>query len=226
VKAHIRRRPRLVLLALAAAALLTATATAAAGQNTYAFRSTPDGQAAARAATLSVLDLGTGWKVHSEKPDLTVDLRCPYFHPKVSDLVVNGAVSTRFEQTGLVVHSEAEVLQTAKMVQTDFARSVGSEAWLRCTRESVRKHPGAHSKLVSLRTLKLPDSLGAYAKAYRMRIDVTTKSGRVPLAADIIVIARGRAEITLDTTMLLSSVPTLYPNEVVWARMLVGRARM
>jgi hypothetical protein len=191
----------------------------------YTFRSTPEGQAAARAATLSVLDIGSGWKVHSEKPDLTVDLRCPYFHPKVSDLVVNGAVSTRFEQTGLSVHSEAEVLQSAQMVQTDYARSVGSAGWLRCTRESLRKHPGAHSKLVSLRPLKLPGTLGSYAKAFRMRIDVATTNGTVPLVSDIFVIARGRTEITLDTLLPLSSVPALYPNEIVWARMLVGRAR-
>jgi hypothetical protein len=40
---------------------------------------------------------------------------------------------------------------------------------------------------------------------------------------DVLAVGRGRTEITLATTMPLASVPTLFGNELVWAKALVGR---
>jgi hypothetical protein len=73
---------------------------------------------------------------------------------------------------------------------------------------------------VSLRPLKLPAALGQYVTAFRVRVDVATKRGKVPMVVDVFAIGRGRTEITLP----LTSVPSLHPNELVWARMLVSRA--
>jgi hypothetical protein len=77
---------------------------------------------------------------------------------------------------------------------------------------------------VSLRPLKLPAALGQYVTAFRVRVDVATKRGKVPMVVDVFAIGRGRTEITLDATLPLTSVPSLHPNELVWARMLVSRA--
>ena len=54
--------------------------------------------------------------------------------------------------------------------------------------------------------------------AARCRIDLRASSWPVPRR-------RGRAELTLQTTMPLEWVSTLFPNELVWAKALTGRIR-
>ena len=55
-------------------------------------------QAAAKAVTLKAADLGPGWKGGPKKPDLSQDDKCV---TKVSDLVITGAASSKFQGPGV-----------------------------------------------------------------------------------------------------------------------------
>ena len=58
-------------------------------------------QAAAKAVTLKAADLGPGWKGGPKKPDLSQDDKCM---TKVSDLVITGAASSKFQGPGRLCH--------------------------------------------------------------------------------------------------------------------------
>jgi hypothetical protein len=212
-----------VLAATAAAALaLTATATAAGGRKV---KMTAADQAAARISVLSPSDMGSGWTRHPVKPDLTTNSGlCKGFAPKESDLVVTGATSVKYTQVGAVVEAEAVVMRTEKMLQRDWQRTIASPKLLPCLRTLLKKQSTAKTRFVSIRPLRFP-SVAAYTSGWRIRMDVKTKAGKLPMVLDIITFGRGRTELTLSTTMPLESVPTLFPNEIVWAKTLAGRAR-
>jgi hypothetical protein len=54
-------------------------------------------------------------------------------------------------------------------------------------------------------------------------MDVKADSGKIRMVTDIVAFGHGKTEMTLATTMPLTSVPAMFPNEVVWAKMLAGR---
>jgi hypothetical protein len=212
--------------AIAALAALACAATASAAHVDYKVHTTADGQAAARAAVLSVLDLGSGWKGGPVKPDLTNDTRCPNYNPKDSDLVRIGAAATRFTQPGMDVRSDAQVLANAKMVNLDWQRSVGSRTYLACARATLKQAAAkGKTRFISVRPIAIP-RIGDRSLAFRVILDVKTKDGRVIRAAvDSVAVIRGDTEIALTTTMPLASAPTLFENELVLARLLVARVR-
>jgi hypothetical protein len=210
--------------ALGAAALLTfaLAATAAAG-NTEKFKLNTADNEAARAVTLTAADVGPGRTQLAMKPDLTADdTHCPNFNPKSSDLVVTGAAATKFDQAGARVQSEVELMRTPKMVQRDWQRSVSSPNFLPCLRSMFKKQSSAKARFVSFRRLQLPQ-VAPYSAGYRYVADITTTSGKIRMAVDILVFGRGRTEITLSTTMPVTSVSALFPNEIVWAKALARR---
>jgi len=110
------------------------------------------------------------------------------------------------------------------MLQRDWQRTIASPKLLPCLRTALQKQSTAKTRFVSIRPLKFPQ-VTDYTGGWRIRIDVKTNAGKVPMVFDIISFGRGRTELTLSTTMPLQSVPTLYPNEIVWAKTLVGRVR-
>jgi hypothetical protein len=206
-------------------AALVSTATATAGGDTYKLRATPAGQAAARAATLTMADIGSGWTGGSKKPDLSVGGGCANFHPKTSDIILTGAAATTYKQPGVMLESESQVMRTAKMVQLDWQRSVGSPHFLECVRSLYKKSSRPKARFVSVRRLEIP-SIATYTAGFRVMIDVPAKAGKVRMVYDIVAVGRGNTEIILATTMPLASVPTLFPNEIVLARTLASRIRV
>jgi hypothetical protein len=217
------RHSRVRSLAGAAIAVLAFTATAVAGDGSYKLRATTAGNAAAQATTLSKADVGTGWTGGPTKPDLSAP-GCPGFHPKTSDIVLTGAAATKYDDVGMRVESDSEVMRTEKMLKLDWHRTVESPRFMPCLRSILAKSTDAKAKFVSLRRMTLP-AIARYTLGLRIVIDVTTKSGKIRMVSDLVAVGDKSTEIVLTTTMPLASVPTLFPNELVWAKMLAGRIR-
>ena len=147
-------------------------------------------QAAAKAITLKLSDLGAGWKGGPTKPDLTSDT-CP---TKRSDLVLTGAARSQFQGSGVFVSSEANVLRTAAMVRTDWQRTVANPAFWACGKRELANAPGA--KLVSLKKVAFPKMAG-YSARYRVLYDYGKAGSPALVLIDLIMVGRGRSEITL-----------------------------
>lgn len=216
-----RRRRRLAGL-LACVGALVAAGTALADQIGIHYNAAD--QAAARRAVLKKADLGTAWSGGASKPDLTSDTGCPDFNPKQSDLVVTGAAASHFRHSsGLDVISQAELFQTARMVQLDWQRTAIAPQVLPCLRKAVAKElTSGTTKFVSLNRLAFP-RLTAQTLGFRTLLDVTGASGTVRVLIDVIGIGRGRYEVTLVMTAPYASRVSVKEAEVRLARVLLSR---
>jgi hypothetical protein len=186
------------------------------------------GQAAARAAVLTKADLGTapGWTGGAKKPDLSSTPPCPGFRPKQSDLVVNGAAETVFKQPAIQFDSEAQVLQTAHMVKLDWQRTVIAPQILPCLRIAVAKSAGTSAHVTSIRRTAFP-RVATFTSAIRILLDVKTSGSTTPVTVfvDVVLVGRGRTEITLTTTAPLLASTAVRAAEIRLARILAGRVR-
>jgi hypothetical protein len=186
------------------------------------------GQAAARAAVLTKADLGTapGWTGGAKKPDLSSTPPCPGFRPKQSDLVVNGAAETVFKQPAIQFDSEAQVLQTAHMVKLDWQRTVIAPQILPCLRIAVAKSAGTSAHVTSIRRTAFP-RVATFTSAIRILLDVKTSGSTTPVAVfvDVVLVGRGRTEITLTTTAPLLASTAVRAAEIRLARILAARVR-
>jgi hypothetical protein len=206
-------------------ASLAWTAIATAGSDNYTMRMAPSGKAAARAVMLTQSDVGAGWTGGLVKPDLSIGARCANYHPRLSDLVLNGAAKATYKQPGFGLSSAAQVLGTANMVRLDWQRSVASPHFIACMRTAAVK-AAKHFKatVISLRPLAVP-RMGDFSGGYRMVIDYAAKNGKVRMVIDTVAFASGRTEMALTTTMPITGVATLVPNEAVLAKLMLARAR-
>ncbi|MEO9176068.1 MAG: hypothetical protein ABI317_11205 [Gaiellales bacterium] len=188
---------------LSTALLLTLTivaSAAASGSDQEQVKLTPAGQAAARSAILRLADLGpvsgfTGGPVtpgESSTPD------CATYHPKQSDLVKNGDAESSFSQKNILIESEATVLASAAMVQTDWQRTVRPEL-AGCLRALFARSLGASGKVVSVSDLSFPQ-VATYAHGYRAVLQVVKAGTTSRVVSDFILFGRGRTEITLNVT--------------------------
>jgi len=205
-------------------ALVVVVAAAAAEKPRIQF--TRAGQAAARAVVLTRADLGTGaWSGGATKPDLSPPPTCPNFHPKQSDLVVVGAADTQWQDAAAHrrVESEAVVMQTARMVQLDWQRTVLSPQTVPCLRSTFAKESTATTRFVSFDPLALP-GLSGDLRAFRAVAEVSGSGGTIKVAVDLVLIARGRTEITLTTTTLLANASAVAALETRLAGLLASRA--
>jgi hypothetical protein len=186
------------------------------------------GQAAARAAVLTKADLGTapGWTGGAKKPDLSSTPPCPGFRPKQSDLVVNGAAETVFKQPAIQFDSEAQVLQTAHMVKLDWQRTVIAPQILPCLRIAVAKSAGTSAHVTSIRRTAFP-RVATFTSAIRILLDVKTSGSTTPVTVfvDVVLVGRGRTEITLTTTAPLLASTAVRAAEIRLARILAARVR-
>jgi hypothetical protein len=186
------------------------------------------GQAAARAAVLTKADLGAapGWTGGAKKPDLSSTPPCPGFRPKQSDLVVNGAAETVFKQPAIQFDSEAQVLQTAHMVKLDWQRTVIAPQILPCLRIAVAKSAGTSAHVTSIRRTAFP-RVATFTSAIRILLDVKTSGSTTPVTVfvDVVLVGRGRTEITLTTTAPLLASTAVRAAEIRLARILAGRVR-
>jgi hypothetical protein len=218
-------RPALLVAAVGAATL---AGTAAAGvPNKEKIHLTAAGQAAARAVVLTRADIGpvSGWTGGAKKPDLSSTPPCVSFHPKQSDLTVNGAAESVFTHAGLQFDSNVQVLETPHMVLLDWQRTVLAPQILPCLREGLTKTIGSNARVVSVKRIAIP-KLATYTNAFRVVIDVQASSTTVRLLADIVVAGRGRTEVTLTTTAPYAALAGVWPAELRLARLLVARIRL
>jgi len=180
-------------------------------------------QAAARAVVLRRSDLGAGWTGGRVKPDLTSQVSCASYHPKVSDLVVTGAAESQFRGTGLVLANEVEVFRTAAMVDRDWRRSIVPAA-VPCLRRTLTKGLGTQAKVLSFGRIPFP-KVGTHSAAFRGIVVVSALGQTVRVLLDIVLVGRGRTEISLDATAPASGARVVSAAERRLARKLAARAR-
>lgn len=182
-------------------------------------------QAAAKAAVVRLRDLGSsGWSGGAVKPDLTSGLNCPGYAPKQSDLVVTGAAEAAWRRTGLELRSVAQVLKTRAMVARDWRRTVTDPRAVSCLRGAVTKGLTSSERLDSFRRLAFP-RLATYSTAYRAVVDVSAQGTHARVLADLVLVGRGRTELTLMIAAPAAAGATIAAADVRLARTLLARVR-
>jgi hypothetical protein len=219
-----RRRTAIGLLGATLTALVSAGGALADKEKVHL---TPTGNAAARAVVVKRADLGggSGWTGGMKKPDLSSTLGCTTYEPKQSDLVLVGTARSSWTATGLQIDSQAQVLQTSTMVRLDWQRSVLAPQVLPCLRSGLAKKLGGSRRFVSFEQIGFP-KLATYSHRYRALVDVDTASGTLRVMVDIVLIGRGRTEITLTSTSLYSARSAVEAAELDLARRLAARVRV
>ena len=208
----------------AAAALLALVASAsAAGPEKPKVALNAADQAAARAVVLRRGDLGAGWSGGRTKPDLSGAPACANYHPKASDLVITGAASSEFRQTGIAFGNEVEVLRTARMVSLDWHRSIVPAA-VPCLRQTLTKGLGGRAKVISFGRTPFPQ-VATYTAAFRGVVAVSALGRTVRVLLDIVLVGRGRTEISLNVAAPAQAAGVVSAAERRLARKLVARTR-
>jgi hypothetical protein len=118
---------------------------------------------------------------------------------KVSDLVITGAASSKFQGPGVSVTTESEVLQSPSMVASDWQRSVGNAGVMACIRSELMKSDEAGVTMVSFKRVAFP-TLAHYAARFRTVLDYDQSGSPVRAVIDMVVLGKGRTEITLILT--------------------------
>jgi len=218
------RRP--AIASAVALALATASVALAGNGNREKIRFNAADQAAARAGVLRRSDLasGGGWKGGARKPDLSPADSCPNYHPKQSDLVLTGAAATRFSAGTLVFDSEAQVLQSARMVSLDWQRSVLAPGLLPCLRSMAAKSSPVNATVLSIEKLPFP-RVATHTAAFRLITDVRSSNGKLRILVDIALFGRRRTEVMLTTSAPYSARVPVKASEIRLARILASRIR-
>ena len=185
-------------------------------------------QAFARAAVVKRADLGTvgTWTGGAVKPDLSSSFPCgSTFQPKQSDLLLTGAAETVFSQPGISFDSEAEVLKTPQMVKLDWQRTVVAPQVLPCLRIGFAKTATASTRFVSIRRIAFP-RVAQYTYALRALFDVkSTATGTTRVFVDVVLLGRGRSELSLTTTAPFVADASVRVAEARLALIMAARAR-
>jgi hypothetical protein len=176
-------------------------------------------QAAAKAVTVKAADLSAVWKGGAKKPDLTPDDDCSY---KRSDLVLTGAAKSEFKMQGASITSESNVLQSPAMVAAEWRRSFGSSTYMACARKVVMDTDEANVKFVSFKKIAFP-KLAQYSTRYRMVADYGDAGSSVRVLVDIVMLGRGRTEISLILTVPYADRAAADAAERQLATLLVSR---
>ena len=183
--------------------------------------------AAARAVALRKADLGgvPGWSGGTKKPDLSSSgPRCANFHPKHSDIVLTGAAESEFQNAGIYIDDEVQVLAAAPMVKLDWQRSVRARGLLPCLRTYLAKSAPANAKVRSIEKLAFP-RVAPYTAAFRLVLDVTAGGNTASMLVDLVLVGRGRTEVTLTTVAPYDARAPITSAEERLARGLVSRIR-
>jgi hypothetical protein len=206
---------------LAGAGLVSLAFVGVAAADNEQIKLTPGGQARARHAVLQRSDLGTGagWSGGAKSPGLNSGLPCDWYKPKQSDLVVIGAAETRWNNAGIELDSEAQVLRTPAMVSLDWKRTVLAPQIVPCLREGFSKAVGATGKLLSFGRAGIP----GITKGRRFRAIVLVKQTQVMI--DVVTIASGSTELTLTVTAPLTEEKPVSAAELIFARRLIDRSK-
>jgi hypothetical protein len=213
---------------IAAAVVLGLMVVQAALAESPVVRYTAADQAAAKVAVLKAADLGTGWKGGYRKATAMTSEDCPgLWEPKQADLVITGVAESRFAATGVSVSTTAQVYQTARMADLDWARTVVHPAVVPCMRKQYSRDSDAEMRFVSLKVTPFP-RVGD--RAIRMRvIAIYTPSGgggSMKLLLDGIAFGRGRTGVSMNVIAPYGERASVEAAEVRVARLLVQRFRV
>jgi hypothetical protein len=212
---------------LCALVLATAAAASTSGDGKQQIRLTSADNAAARAVALRRSDLGgvAGWSGGTKKPDLSSSgPRCANFHPKYSDLVLTGVAETEFQNSGVYLDDEVQMLRTAPMVKLDWQRSVLAPGLLPCLRTYLARSAPANAKVRGIQKLSFP-RVAPYTAAFRLVLDVTAGGNTASMLIDLVLVGRGRTEVTLTTVAPYEARAPITAAEARLARVVVSRIR-
>jgi hypothetical protein len=138
--------------------------------------------------------------------------------------VLTGAAASLRKGQGLTFESEAQVLQTARMVRLDWQRSIQTAAAAPCLREVFAKELGTKATLVSFGRIPFPH-VGGESAAFRALFDVNAQGQAVRIMLELVAVVRGRTEITLTAAAPAAAQRAVSAADVRLARILAGRAR-
>jgi hypothetical protein len=213
---------RAAVVAAVVALALPSAASAAPGDR---IELTPGGNLAAAAVVLQRSDLGNTaeWSGGPTSPQLSSwwFVACRY-KPKQSDLTLVGAAESLWSSPGVQLETTVQVLKTPAMVRRDWARAVVAPQVTGCLRAAARV-TGKSARFVSLRRVEFP-RVGDRTRVFRIRVDFPARGKTVPAFRDLVVLTRGRTEITLALVAPLDASAGLRPIEVRLARLLASRA--
>jgi hypothetical protein len=182
-------------------------------------------QDAARLMVVQAIDLGSaaGWIGGPVKPTPPTPVKCTAFGPKRVPLVQTGSAESFWSRAGLQFDSQAQVLETARMVRADWQRTIVPPAVLPCLRTTFTSHLQKGERLVSFARVSFP-KVGATTAAFRGVIDVRAQGRVRQLAIEIVLFTTGRATLDLTTTTTADAVEQVRPAEIALAQDMLGRA--
>jgi hypothetical protein len=211
-----------------AAAVLTAAVTGGAafagGGGKEQVHFTAADEAAAKRAVAQRSDFGGGdWRGGIRKPDLSPAPTCANFHPLQSDLVLTGAAASEWDEHGLHIETQAQVLQTQAMVAADWQRTVVAPAAIPCLRVHLVKQLGTGITFVRFRRILFPP-VATQSRAYLLLVDVKTSTGKVRVALEIVLVGRDRTELTIISSAPNTAQGFVGDADAELAQALVARA--
>jgi hypothetical protein len=218
---------RLLSVLTVLGALASAAVAVAAVSDKEQHKFTAADQKAAKKSVIVKGDLSkTGWTGGAKKPDLSPIPTCANFNPKQSDLVVTGAAETDWKHSGLELDTEAQVLQTADMVERDWQRTVADPHALSCTAAQIKKNfsGSASVKFRAYKRVPFP-AVGTHARAFITRIDVASNGKALSIAIEDVLVTNGRTEISLTSTTSADNVASVAQVDIELAQLLAKRSK-
>jgi hypothetical protein len=213
---------RSVVAAVLGGLVVAVVAAAVARADTYRF--TAAGQAAARKAVVQRNDLGSssGWTGGLQKPDTSSAHDTCAAYPETPDRYVIGSAETAWKHTGLEIDSDADVLRSPDMVDTDW-QIITSSKTLPCLRQTVAKELTGQTRLVSIARRPFAH-VANRVTAYRIVLDATSQGQTVRMMADLVFFATARTEMSLVVVAPYAGATVVGAAEVRLAALLAARA--
>ncbi len=182
----------------------------------------PADQARAVAALLRPADFGAGWRGGKTSPTPITSPNCPGFSPKESDLVVSGHADAKytFQQGGVELDQDVQVLTRADSVQKDFARTI-SPGLGRCLAYELRE--SANVVGVTVKRIPFPPT-GTVSAAYRAVVTVRNGKSRGTLLSDFVFFGEGRVEYSFNVIAPTGAGDQLVRFEAALSQILLKRA--
>jgi len=193
-------RRHAALVAVAVVALAVAT-----GAQANKVQISKADQAKAVASLVAIGDLPVALKWTAGKlstSPTSSSFKCKGYNPKSSDLVTTGRATRTFDGTGVHLESEAQLLQTAKMVQDDYNRTF-VPALAPCLSDALGKAVKG-LKVLRVGQITFPKDAPLTA-AYRVLYTTPSHGKNVEAALDLIALGNGREEISLTLQAVLGT---------------------
>ena len=152
---------------------------------------------------------------------LTPGSGCIGYHPKDTDLVTTGAAETEWTNGALTFTSEVLLLETATMVGPIGTARSGrrrSSASSSCSpASSGRKHGSSRPREPAF------SPVARYTANFRIVFDVSAGGRRVRILVDVLLVGKGRAEMTLTTIAPYAARAAVQAAELRLARLVAKR---